>query len=197
MDKTTKTILIVLGSILLVCACATAALFATGLWSFTRFVIWADESVSESSQVAVRVGSEIADFEVPAGFASPYSVHFGDVSMVGYESQNGSAHLLLAKFPDETSINVSEVLRQISEGRGDPQSVWYRMETTLIEEKPVTIRGQERILSIAEGTSSEGVIYRTATATFEGRNGPALVMLASPIAEWDLEMVETFLASIE
>jgi hypothetical protein len=197
MDKTTKTILIILGSILLVCACATAALFATGLWSFSRFVIWADESVSESPQDAVRVGSEIADFEVPAGFASPYSVHFGDVSVVGYESQTGTAHILLAQFPDETSINVNEMLRRISEGRGDPQSVWYRTETTLIEEKPVVIRGQETILSIAEGTSSEGILYRTATANFEGRDGPALVLVASSLDEWDLEMVERFLASIQ
>lgn len=197
MDKTTKTILIIVGLLLLLCGCATTAVFATGIWSFGRFVNQVDESVSESPQVAVRVGSEIADFEIPERFTSPYSVHFGDVSMVGYESQSGNSHILLAQFPEGTHINVDEMLRQISEGRGDPQSVWYRTETALIEEKPVTIRGQESTLSIAEGTSSEGTTYRTATATFEGRNGPALLMVACQIEEWDVEMVESFVASIK
>jgi hypothetical protein len=197
MDKTTKTILIIVGSIVLLCACATTALFATGLWSFSRFVSWADESVSESPQVAVRVGSEIADFEIPEGFTSPYSVHFGDVSLVGYESQSGRSHILLAQFPEGTSINVDEMLRQISEQRGDPHSIWYRTETTLIEERPVTIRGQETTLNIAEGISSDGTTYWSATATFQGSSGPALVMVASPIEEWDMEMVEAFVASIE
>ena len=197
MDKTTKTILIVVGSLLLVCACAATAIFATGLWSFGRFVSWADESVSENPQVAVRVGSEIADFEVPDAFTSAYTVHFGDLSVVGYETQSGNSHILFAQFPDGTHIDVDEMLRKISERSGDPRSIWYGTETTQIEEKTVTIRGQETTLSIAEGTTSEGITYRTATATFQGANGPALVMVASPIEEWDTEMVESLIASIE
>ena len=71
MDKTTKTILIVLGSVFVLCACAAMAIFTTGLWSFGRFVNFAERSVSESPQEAVKLGSEIADFEVPEGFGSP------------------------------------------------------------------------------------------------------------------------------
>ena len=85
MNKTTKTILIVIGSVLFVCACITAGIFATGLWSFGRFVRWADHSVSEDPQTAVRVGSEITDFEVPEGFDSPYNIHFEDMTIVAYK----------------------------------------------------------------------------------------------------------------
>jgi len=59
MDKNTKTILIVLGSVLVLCACAAMAVFATGLWSFSRFVNFAERSVSESPQVAVRLGRRL------------------------------------------------------------------------------------------------------------------------------------------
>jgi hypothetical protein len=197
MDKSTRNTLIGIGSILLVCGCITAVIFATGLWSFSRFVNWAEESVSESPDVAVRVGSEIADFEIPTGFGSPYSVHFGDVTMVGYQSENGNSHILLAQFPEGTSINVDEMLKEISEYSDDPNSTWYKTETTLVEQKPVSIRGQETTLNISEGTSSEGITYRSATATFQGRGGPALVLVAAPIDEWDMEAVETFVASIE
>ena len=197
MDKSTKNILIAIGSILVVCGCITAALFGTGLWAFGRFVNWADQSVSESPDVAERVGSEIADYEVPGGFGSPYSVHFGDVTMVGYQSENGNSHILLAQFPDGTSINIDEMLKEIGEYSHDPSSVWYGTETTLIEQKTVAIRGQETTLNISEGTSSEGIIFRSATAAFPGQGGPALVLVAGPLDEWDIELVDAFVESIQ
>ena len=197
MDKSTKTILIIIGSILLVCACVTVGIFATGLWSFNQFVNFVDRGVSESPQEAVRLGSEIADFEVPEGFGSPYSIHFEDVTIVAYKSENEQSHLLLAQFPEGTSINVEEMLKEIEAGSGDPHSLWYNTETTIIEQETVTIRGQECTLNISEGTSRDGVEFRMATAKFEGRGGPSLVMIAGPMDEWDAEMAEEFIASIQ
>ncbi len=197
MDKTTKSFLIFISSILLVCGCAATFIFATGLWSFNRFVNFVDESVSESPQVAVRLGSEIADFEVPEGFSSPYSVDFGDVTLVGYKSQNEQSHLLLAQFPEGSSINVDEMLRLIKEGSNDPNSIWYNTETELVEQTEVDIRGQECTLNISEGTTSEGVAFRMATAKFEGKGGPALVLVAGPLDEWDAEFTEEFISSIQ
>lgn len=197
MDKTTKTVLIVTGALLVLCGCAVAFVFATGLWSFNRFVNFAEQSVSESPQVAVRVGGEIADYVVPAGFGSPYSIHFGDVTVVNYQSESGRSHILLAQFPAGTSINVDEMMKLIEEGSGDPNSIWYGTDTMLIETVPVMIRGQETLLDISEGASSDGVTYRSAVTTFQGRGGPALVMVAGPLAEWDREMVEDFIATIQ
>ena len=197
MDKSTKTVVIIIGVILLVGAVAAMTILATGLWAFGRFVNWAEQSVSESPEVAVRVGSEIADYQVPVGFGSPYSVHFGEVSLVGYKSQDEESNILLAQFPAGTHMDIDKMLRQISEGSGESDRVWYNTKTTLIEQKPVTLRGQECILNISEGTSSEGTTYRSAAATFEGNSGPALVLIVSPMDEWDIEMVEAFLSSIK
>ena len=197
MDKTTKTFLIIVGSVLVLCACAGVAVFATGLWSFSKFVNFAEQSVSESPEVVVRVGAEIADYEVPEGFGSPYSVHFGDVTVIGYKSTSKRSHLLLAQFPEGTSINVDELLRIIGESSDNPNSIWYNTETEIIEQKPVTIRGQDVTLTISEGISSDGVEFRMATARFEGRGGPALAMIAGPLSEWDGEMVTKFFEYIQ
>lgn len=197
MDKITKTILIFIGSLLLVCGCITAGIFVTGLWSFVSIVNFVDESVSESSEVAVRVGSEIAEFEIPEGYGSPYSIHFEGVTIVSYKSMNEKSHILLAQFPQGTSINMEEMLKEIEKGSGDPNSIWYNTETTLIEQKPVTIRGQECTLNISAGSSSDGVEFRMATAKFEGRGGPSLVLIAGPIDEWEIELVETFIESLQ
>ena len=197
MNKTTKTVLITIGSILVLCACVAAAVFATGLWSFGRFVNFSEQSVSESPQVAVRVGAEIADYEVPQGFVSAYGVHLGDLTLFGYQSPSARSHILLAQFPEGTSIDLDEMLRRIQEVSGDPNNIWSNTDMTLVEQRPVTIRGQETMLSISEGTSSEDVPYRKATATFQGRGGTALVMVAGPVGECDIEIVEEFVSSIQ
>jgi hypothetical protein len=197
MNKTTKTVLILIGSVLLVCICGASVLFATGLWSVGNIVRWADTNTSENPQEVVRFGSEIADFDVPEGFGSPYGMHFGEITSVGYASQSKNTHILLTQFPEGTHVNVEEMLKLINQYSIDPDNAWVDAQTTLIEEKPVTIRGQETTLSISEGTSSDGTTYRSAVATFQGKGGPSMLMVAGPIEEWDIEMVEEFVTSVQ
>ena len=183
MDKTTKIILIVVGSVIVLCACATVTVFATGLWTFRTVTKIADQTVSENPQEVVRVGAEIADYEIPEGFGSPVSFHIGDMTMIRYRTQDEMSYILLAQFPEGTSINLEEILRLIEEGTNDPNNV--------------TICGQETTLNVSEGINIDRRDYRYATAKFEGRGGPALVMVATPVDIWDSEMVDDFISSIQ
>ena len=197
MDKTTKTVLIVIGSVLVLCACAVMTVFVTGLWTFRTIAKVSSQNISEEPEVAVRVGAEIADYEVPPEFSSPVSIHIGDMTMIRYTSQDEMSYIVIAQFPEETSVNAEEMLKRMEEGTHDPNDVWYSTDTTILEQKPVTIRGQATILNISDGTSLQGRSYRYATATFNGRGGPALVMVASPVDEWDVQMVESFISTIQ
>jgi hypothetical protein len=58
------------------------------------------------------------------------------------------------------------------------------------------VRGQETTLVINEGVNSEGVTYRWVTAAFQGKGGPALLVISEPVTRWSQETVETFIASI-
>jgi hypothetical protein len=66
---------------------------------------------------------------------------------------------------------------------------------SVVEEVPVIIQDQETMLSISEGETSDGVSYRMVSANFQGRSGPALLMIAGPLDEWDQEMVDSFISS--
>jgi len=197
MDRTTKTILIVVGSVLVLCACATATVFATGLWTLRTVSRVAEQTVSESPQEAVRVGGEIADYEIPEGFGSPASIHIGDITLIQYTTPDEMSYILLAQFPKGTSIDVEKMLKLMEEGTSDPNNIWYSTDMKIIEQVPVIIHGQETTLNVSEGMNLDGQNYRYATAKFEGRGGPALVMVATPVDEWDLEMVEDFISTIQ
>jgi hypothetical protein len=119
------------------------------------------------------------------------------MTLIRYTTQDDMSFILLAQFPEGSSVNVEKMLELMEEGSGDPNSIWYSTEMTLREQVPVNIHGQETTLNISEGTSSNGITYRTATANFQGRGGPAMVMVATPLGEWDREMVEEFIATIQ
>lgn len=197
MDKTTKTILIILGSLLVLCACAVSAAFGTGLWSLAKYNQWTDTSTTRNFSEVAKFSQEIAVFTLPDRFGSPYGMHVGEITSVGFSSPSKNTHILLTQFPEGTSINTEELLKQISQYSMNPDSGWNNAHMTVIEEKPVTIRGQESILSISEGTSSDGTTYRSAITTFDGNKGPAMMVIAGPLEEWDRQLVDEFIASIQ
>ncbi len=198
MDKTTKTFLIIIGSVLLVCACGAVLVLATGAWSFGKFVQFADNSTTENPEEIAQIASGIASFGVPEGFTTQYGMKIGAWSLVQYMTRDERSIIFVTQFPAGTSINVDEMMRQISENSRNPNSRWYNTDSKLIEQKPVTIRGEETTLSVSEGTNEQGVLYRLANAKFQGNGeGPALFMLIAPADQWDTQLVDDFMASIQ
>lgn len=197
MNKTTKTILIIVASLLLVCVCGVAILSVTGLWSAAKIATWADTNTTNDLAEVASMADEIAIFTLPDGFGSPYGMHVGEITSIGFASQSKNTHILITQFPNGTVVNTDEMLKLISKYSVEPDSGWNNAQTTVIEERPVTIRGQETTLSISEGTSSEGKTYRSAVATFQGKGGPSMLMIAGPVDEWDIQTVERFITSIQ
>jgi hypothetical protein len=67
---------------------------------------------------------------------------------------------------------------------------------TVLETRPITVRGQETTLILSEGITEEGETYRQVMAAFQGKGGPALLVLSEPVTRWNQETVEVFIASI-
>jgi hypothetical protein len=198
MNNTTKTILIIVGSLLLVCACCVGVFSVTGLWSTFQFANWAGSNTSENPEKVAQMASEIADFQVPEGFEKQYGMKLGGLSLVQYMTDNERTVIFVTQFPAGTSINVDEMMRQIQRNSRSENTPWYGMTTALVEQRPVTIRGQETTMSISEGTNEQGVLYRVANAEFQGNgDGPAVVMIVGPADEWDIKTFEDFIASIQ
>ena len=197
MNNTTKTILIIASSLLLVCVCCVGVFSFTGLWSTIKIANWAETNTTRDLYEVAPMIEEIATITLPDGFGSPFGMHVGEITSVGFASQSKNTHLMLAQFPQGTTVNTNEMFKLITQYSLQPESRWNEGRTTVIEEKPVIIRGEETNLVISEGTSSDGNRYRSAVATFQGNIGPALLMIAGPVEEWDIEMIETFIASIQ
>ena len=196
MDKPTKSVLIVIGSVLLLWAFATTCVVVKGILSFSRFDTFADQGIDGSPQAAARLEQDIADFEVMEGFGSRYDIHFEDVVVIGYKSAGEKFQLQMAQFPQGKSIKLDDMVRFIHDGSIDPDSIWHKTELKLIEQYAVIIGGEVYTFEINVGTTQDGVEHLMVNTKFDGRGGPALVMVATPIDEWNGGMVEAIVESI-
>jgi hypothetical protein len=157
---------------------------------------WTETNTSEDPQDVAKISAEIAEFNLPEGFGSPYGMHFLGFTSVGYLSESGHTHIYLTEFPKDAHVDLDEMMRMLDEG-GRAEGPWVGSKMTEVEQRPVTIRGQESTLSIGEGESSNGEVFRVATVEFQGNGGgQAILMVAGPLEEWDIEMVEALIASV-
>jgi len=197
MNKTTKTVLIIIGSLLVLCACTSAVLLGTGLWSFGKVIEFADNSTTEDPQEVARIASKIADFDIPEDYSRQYGMEIDTFNLVQYANNGEDTYIFLAQFPADTSINPDQLMREIKNSSRNPNHPLYNTDMQIVEQKLVTIRGEETTLTISEGTSDQGELYRMANAKFQGNgSGPALLMIVGPADGWDAQMVEDFVASI-
>jgi hypothetical protein len=137
----------------------------------------------------------IADFSVPQGYQAEMALDLAGYTVVSYNPGDGHSHLYLVQAPtsqDVTPEKLEAMLSQTKTGQKDKNT-----RLTVVEKRPATIRGQAATLVISEGTNSDGDAYRQVTAAFQGKGGPALLVLEEPVDRWDEARVDQLIASFQ
>jgi hypothetical protein len=162
-------------------------LFAAGV-VITLFSLFA----CSANKATLDAGATIAEFDPPTGYTSEFSTSMLGYSVVAYKGQNAPSHLYLIQSEKESDGDeLAKMLAQLVPGSSNADT---RM--TVIENRQVTVRGQETTLIVSEGVNSENVSYRQISAAFEGKGGPALLLFSESAEAWDQEAVDAFLESI-
>ena len=139
-----------------------------------------------------ETASTIADFDLPAGYSPEFSTSMLGYTVAAYKGPNRPSHLYLIQSENESDgEELQKMITQLVPGSSDTNT-----EMTIIENRPVTIRGQEATLIVSEGLNSEQASYRQISVVFEGKGGPALLLFSESVAAWDQEAVDELLASI-
>lgn len=196
MDKTLKVILIIIAVLVVLCCCVGTGLALTGVVSMGTILQNLDANTTENPEEVAVIASNIADFDVPAGFVNPYGMNIMGFSAVGYFSPDQSTHIFLTELPKNLNLNVEEIMQSMQEQSGKGNVTVNGGQFTSVEDRPVTIRGQQSTLIIKEGVSSEGETVRVGTVSFDSKQGnQAVLMISSHSDYWDDAMVNALIAS--
>jgi hypothetical protein len=165
----------------------STALLAT-LFACTPLV-----NIAPAAEDVTSVASEIADFELPDGYGPDFTTSLLGYTVVAYNPGDGHSHLYLIQSEKESDgEKLAQMLADLAPASSDPNT---RM--TVIENRPAIVRGQEVTVVISDGVNHEGDTYRQAMVAFQGKGGPAMLVLSEPLDRWNDETVDALLASIE
>ncbi len=149
---------------------------------------------SEPLQVAATA-AKIAEFTLPSGYTPEAAVEIAGYQFVSYAPGDGHSHIMLVQAPAGTVADQA-TLEQYMQQATPSRSSDRRARAQVVSRTQATVRGQKVTLVVSEGSNSDGQPYRTLTGVFQGRGGPAMLSIESPVSTWNQDRVNAFVASI-
>lgn len=192
MDRTTKIILAAaaVAAVLLVCGAIVIGFGVGGVISLVG------RNFETNPAQVTPIATDIADFDLPTGYKPTFGMSIAGFKVVSYDPGDGNSHIWLMQAPAGTELEGTELQREFQRMSERGPVVAQTRNLKQINSEQIKLRGQEVTLITSEGTNSDGASYRQCAAYFNGKGGPAMVIVEQPIARWNQEQVNQFLASI-
>ena len=191
MSRNTKIVLGIVAAVLLMCVCVCAVGFLA-LQSMGQFLV--QSTVTQPGEVAA-IGDSIVTYELPPGYSEQFGMQLFGFSVVAFADEAEDSLILLMQFPEFAGLDQAQMETQLREAIQE-QTQTGDLDLQRIDQETVTIRDQEVVLAISEGTDEEGNEIRQITGVFEGRSGPTLLMILGPMDTWDQGAINAFLNSL-
>lgn len=167
--------------------------FTIGLCTFLLAACGSNASFSTQDEKIWQTAESISVFQLPAGFEPEVTVEFKEYSLVSFSGNSPQSHLYLIQSQNEQDeARLSGVLNDLLPGVSDPKH-----RTTVLENRPVIIRGEPATLIISQGINGDGLRYQEAMVQFRGNDGPALLVYSKPLSGWNEDVLNSLLASFE
>lgn len=185
-----KIILIVLAVLAVLCLAACLV----GYLIFRSVGQQVSQSVEQDPAAVEDRAGEIADFTLPAGFASESSFSIMGMEMAIYNNPSNNHMLALLQMPMQMPLT-DETMDQMS-GQMQSQTGRRLENVQVIDDYETTIRGADARVFIYEG-DSEGETYRQMVVVFEGKSGTAMLTVMGRADTWDQSVYDALIASIQ
>ena len=149
-----------------------------------------------NKSIVSRVAEKITGYAMPEGYSEELGVDLWGYQLVSFKGSSDNCHLYLVQAPKDTEVDIEKLKEQASEMQG-AQKADRTTRVQTVETRTVTVRGQEVPMVVGEGVNSQNQTYREIAVVFEGRGGPALLSISSPVDQWDWNRVDAFIVSLE
>jgi hypothetical protein len=162
--------------------------------SFLLSACAAGNSITNNAEKVTAAAAKIADMTLPAGYAPDFTGSMMGYAVASFRPSNGddASHLFLVQSEKEADgEKLAQALADLAPGSGDVKG---RM--TVLENRAVTVRGQQTTLVISEGANSKGAAYRQAVVAFRGKGGPAMLVFSEPVTRWHAATLDALIASV-
>jgi hypothetical protein len=190
MSRSLRVVLVIVAVALFLCCVAGLGATLLGTRLAGRILITNPERVQ-------AVGRQIADYEVPPGYTEMYAMNVLGLKVVaiGPATSSDLTLIMLMQLPAGIQVSQEEMERQVEQALAR-QTGLDNADMTSLKREETTIKGELATLTVREGTTQRGERLRQVTGFFQGKEGPAVLMVTGEAASWDETTVDGFIASI-
>ena len=191
MSRNTKIILVVVGTLGIICAllCVTLVFFVP------QFAQNFAGQLQDPANVR-RIASEIADFDLPRGYQEFIGMDLLGTQMVAFNPPNNRGIILMLIQMPAANASREQMEQQLRQQLGSQPSSSCS-DYVKVGEETIAIKGTPTTLTISECTStSRNLRMRQEVGVFQGKSGLAMVMGVGAVSEWDAATLRQFLGSI-
>ena len=191
MSRGLRTALILVAIVLFCCCVAGLGMTLLGTSLIGRAFITNPDRIE-------AIGRQIVDYEIPAGYEEMFAMDMVGVKMVAIGTSSVDTDfmmIVLMQFSPRVEISREEVERQVEQaltrqiGLGNADWVNVGQEERIINGEPVT-------MTVREGTTDYGEHLRQISGLFQGKGGPAMLIVTGESEAWDQAAVDSFIVSI-
>jgi len=123
-----------------------------------------DVTLNTSTDQVASAALGIADFDLPIEYQPEFTASLNGYTVVSYTPGDGASHLYLIQSQDAADADkLAQAMKDIIPGERDPES---RM--TVLETRPVNVRGETTTLLLSEGSNGDGYLRWQRRASFDG-----------------------------
>jgi hypothetical protein len=195
MSRTTKIILAIIASLVMLCICIGVVAFI----ALRQAGQTLEQAGTEDPAEVAKIARSIVKYELPAGYYGQVGATFFGFKMAAFippENFDGPV-IMLMQVPRYFGLSQAEMEQQLQQMlQQETETGKQPIQMQVVDQMDRTIRDQTVTLTINEGTESDGTIMRQMSGVFQGKNGMVLLMIAGEKQHWDQGIADAFIASL-
>lgn len=144
---------------------------------------------------AADLAAEITEYELPLNYEPRFGVEIMGTKMVTLEDASdptAATYWLLESKEEAGDFDTLANTMASMTGAGAVDTSGL----TKVSGRDLTIRGKPATITLREGPSAEGAGIREVQLEFEGKSGPAMLLVVGPAENWDQPSIDQFIQSL-
>jgi hypothetical protein len=170
--------------------CATLAIFGPGLARSIHQSIWKNDPIK-----AAEIAHSLADYTLPAGYQEKTYVQIMGASQVILAPTDDSEGMTILFIQESMAMNDQEIVTEMEDAWAKEVGA-HTYTTSRTSTETVIIGGQETTVNYRSGTDETGQPARQLVTVFYGKAGWTVLVIVSPLENWNQTLVDEFLRSL-
>jgi hypothetical protein len=171
--------------------CVALATFGPGLVSALRQNMWQHDPAQ-----AAKIAHAMVDYSLPTGYQEKAYFQIMESSNVIIAPVNGSDGMTILLLQESMALNDQEIVTQMEEAWAKQVGA-HTYQTERTHRETAILRGKGTTLSYRAGTDENGTDVRQLVTVFYGKTGWTVLVIVSPLADWNQSLVDEFLSSLK